>query len=287
MGPIIIGLGEDPHPAAYGQVGTAIDYRIRYHFAHTLGSELVAWNGAVFLADWRDQRAIALERVRGLALRAPLSQACLDSFFRNLDRSVGEIGPCRRPPSDAEERTLARFCLVLAALEAVRRWPLAWPPPWLSGHAPRDTADLLSLVPDEWVDDAATLGAAFSKRHAAWRGSDAVLNPTFDGSADIGGADGDFIIDGCLWDIKTITGQGARSIDLYQILGYALLDYGDAYSIERVGLFFPRHGTHLSWPISELIARASGRSNLELPDLRQQFRTICEGIREEPAARRA
>ena len=142
-------------------------------------------------------------------------------------------------------------------------------------------------MPDDWVDDAAELGAAFSKRHAAWRGSDAVLNPKFDGSTDIGGADGDFIIDGCLWDIKTIIGQGARSIDLYQILGYALLDYGDAYSIERVGLLFSRHGTHFSWPINELIAQASGRDDLELPDLRQEFRTICEGIREERASMRA
>ena len=61
----------------------------------------------------------------------------------------------------------------------------------------------------------------------------------------------------------------------------------DEYAIERVGLLFPRHGAQVSWPISELIAQLSDGDDLELLNLRQQFRTICEGIREERAARRA
>ena len=145
---------------------------------------------------------------------------------------------------------------------------------------PETVEELLAAVPDDWVRDAAALGAAFSLQYEAWRGSDAVLNPKFSGSTDIGGGDADLIIDGCLWDIKTTT-QGAKSIHIYQILGYALLDYADEFAIERVGLIFPRQDTQVSWRIGELIERLSGRDDLRLPELRERFREVCGELRDE------
>lgn len=273
-GPIIDKLGEDAHPAAYGQVGSAIDYRIRYHFGYAPERKLVARHGAALLNAWRDRRRVALRRVSGLPLRAPLTQACLDSFFGDLDSAIAEIRPYQRAPTQAEERVLARFCLVLAALEAVWRSPLAWPPPWLGDLVPRDSKELLSLVPSEWVGDAVGLATAFSRMHTDWRDTEAFLNPEFAGSADVGGADADFISEGCLWDIKAHKGHGASSAWLYQLVGYVLLDYEDAYTIDRVGLLFMRHRTMITWPIEELITAMSGGTERDLAILRARFRAL-------------
>ena len=43
-------LGEGVSGGAYSQIGTAIDYRIRYHFAITDPRELVAFPGALLVA---------------------------------------------------------------------------------------------------------------------------------------------------------------------------------------------------------------------------------------------
>ena len=56
-----------------------------------------------------------------------------------------------------------------------------------------------------------------------------VCGPSFDGSAFVGGADADLIVDGCLYDVKT-TMKPRRGLprSVRQLLGYALLDWNDA-----------------------------------------------------------
>ena len=254
-----------PYSKAYAQVGTAIDYRIRYHFSITPWHEFVAAHGA-----W----------IATLARSFGLTNACVAEFVAALKGAVDEIAPDRRLPTEAEERTLARYCLVLTALEAVFRAGPATPPPqYYSGTWPKSAADLVNLVPDDRVKDVAALGAAFAKQYRSWQAAgDSVLNPNFAGSQDIGGADADLIVDGCLWDIKTTKRQGAEGKWLYQLLGYTLLDYEDEYSIERVGLLFPRQNTKAEWPVDKLIAEMSGRDDLDLAELRRRFRTICESL---------
>ena len=314
-------LGEGVSGVAYSQIGAAIDYRIRYHFARLLSWDIWVedeWPGAVPGDLWRARDADGTPtgwwRVRGgrtermeqrsdlrawygasfvvrsddpqdsgVAEESRLSSACVAGFFVALDRSVDEIAPHCRRPTDAEERTLARFCLVLAAFEAVYRAGV-WPPPYFGESPPESAAALLALVPDEWVEDAAALATAFAERYPSWRGADAVLNPEFDGTADLGGADGDFIADGCLWEIKT-TKARVKGKDLHQLLGYALLDYEDQYAIERVGVLLPRHNTEVSWPIRELIASMSDRDDLDLAQLRRDFRGVCEAVRDEERER--
>ncbi len=268
-------LGEGVSGGAYSQIGLAIDYRIRYHFAITDPRELVAFPGALLVAGMLHPPGAEWS----IPERFQLTEVCVDGFLETLDLAVSAIAAHRRQPTDAEERTLARLCLVLAAFEAVRRrGARAWPPPYFGESPPESADELLDLVPDDWVDDAAALGAAFSDRYVSWRGADESLNPKFAGSVDIGGADADLIADSCLWEIKTGRREGWW---LHQLLGYALLDYDDAYGIDRVGVLLPRHNTQVSSPIRDLIAAMSGRSDLELADLRERFRSVCEGVREE------
>ena len=88
-------------------------------------------------------------------------------------------------------------------------------------------ADLLACVPDDWVDDAASLGAAFARRYPSWQGTDAKINPSFAGSEHVGGADPDLIVDGCVWEIRTTKRRKGRSVRMYQLLGPFLLDDDD------------------------------------------------------------
>ena len=276
--PRISRLGEDASRAAPGQVGTAIDYRIRYHFAITPWRELVAFPGALLVAG----RPHPLGAEWSIPERFQLTKVCVAGLLERLDLAVNAIAAHRRQPTDAEERTLGRLCLVLAAFEAVRRGGTrAWPPPYFGDALPHSAADLLASVPDEWVEDAACLGTAFSARYPEWQGANAELNPEFAGSADIDGADADLIADGCLWEIKTTKRQGGEGWWLHQLLGYALLDYEDEYGINRVGVLLPRQNTRVSWPIRDLIATMSGRDDLELADLRRDFRGVCEAVRDE------
>lgn len=129
------------------------------------------------------------------------------------------------------------------------------------------------------MSDAAALGAAFAERYPEWHGADAVLNPQFAGSIDIGGADADLITDGCLWEIKTTRQPRAQGEWLRQLPGYVLLDYEDEHAIDRVGLLLPRQGTRFSWPLTELIAELSERDDLDLATLRERFRLVCEPLR--------
>ena len=265
-------LGDGVAGVGYSYVGRAIDYRIRYHFAITPIEDLWAFDGAL----------LVLGEGRWIPERFQLTDACVGGSFKTLDLAVDAIAAHRRHPTHAEERSLARFCLVLGAFEAVARaGPVTWPPPYFSGSLPETEDELLELVPDDWVEDAAALGAAFAERYPSWHGADAVLNPEFAGAADIGGADGDLIADGCLWEIKTTKERGLKGVVLHQLLGYALLDYDDKYAIDRIGVLLPRQDTRVSWPIRELIATMSGRDDLQLPELRREFRAICEGVRED------
>lgn len=272
--PPIVRLGDNPHRGAYGQVGSAVDYRIRYHFAPTPLRKLAAAPGLLDVVyPERIQNDVSAGQLKVLQ-DSRLSPACADGFVEALESIVEETTAHRRAPTPAEESRLARFCLVMAALEAVTR-ALAWPPPWLGEQPPGDAEELLARVPDDLVEDAAALGTAFSERYASWRGSpDAVLNPTFAGSTDVGGADADFIVDGCLWDIKTTKVRGTKSVHLYQIIGYVLLDYEDEFGIDDVGLLLPRQNTRIRWPVEELITRMSGGTERDLASLRVRFRAL-------------
>ena len=279
--PLVADLPAGTHPAAYGQVGAAMDYRIRYHLAVTPPHQLVAFRGALLLIRPHEGRlpASALAKAALIRENSTLTRACVAGFFGALDRAVAAIGPHRRRPDEAEELTLGRLCLVLGAFEAAFRNPLAWPPPYIGDARPDTVPELLALVPDDWVWDVAALGSAFAERHAAWRG--VRFRPQSEvrrqhrhrgrrcrshhGRLSLGDQDDE--------------APGAQGQWLRQLIGYVLLDYEDEHAIDRVGLLLPRQGTSFSWSVSKLVAELSGRADLDLPSLRERFRQLCEPLR--------
>ena len=110
------------------------------------------------------------------------------------------------------------------------------------------------------------------------------MNPTFEGSRDVGGANGDLIVNGCLWDIKTTLNKRAKGVWLYQLLGYVLLDYRDEHEIDHVGFLFPRQAASVCWNLQNLANELSGIQEVPITDMRQE---ICNLLRtQRPKGRR-
>lgn len=198
---------------------------------------------------------------------------CILDFFDLLDRTVDSTAAHRRRPTAAEESRLARLCLVLAAFESAGRSGRGLPHDLLGDNEPADADNLLKAIPRTWVEDVAVLAATFRHRHADWQGVPATLNPVFAGAADVHGADGDLIVDGCLWEIKTTIGR-ARGKWLHQLLGYVLLDYDDEYGIDDVGLLLPRQSACVRWPLPDLVREFSVRSDVSISGLRRELRCL-------------
>lgn len=208
--------------------------------------------------------------------RTKLNSECIFEFFERLEQTVDSVAAHHRLPSASEERHLAQFCLILAVLDAIRRsnWPRL--PAFLEANPPSDAKSLLAAIPQPWVDDVAGLASSFRHRHADWHGARATLNPTFEGSRDVGGADGDMIVNGCLWEIKTTLNKRAKGTWLYQLFGYVLLDYQDKHAIDHVGFLFPRQATSVCWNLQKLAGELSGNPDVSIVDMRME---ICRLLR--------
>jgi hypothetical protein len=267
----------------YGTLGTAIDYRLRYYFGVTPPREFVAATGARML-----NMAAGDRRLLGFGDLAPgvgPSEEVRDEFFMHLEKTVEAIRPVARRCEPPDEEALSSCCYVLALFEQVRRNPTNINLE-LYRLGPASTfARLLQLAAPSWVDDLCRLSWAFYDRHAELCSRAAALNPTFDGSRDIGGADADLIVDGCLLEVKTTT-NAARTVreSLRQLLGYVLLDYSDHYQIREVGFYLARQAVIVRWPLEQFLRSISGGGSSPLPDLRKRFQEVVVSAREERAA---
>lgn len=88
-----------------------------------------------------------------------------------------------------------------------------------------------------------------------------ILNPAFPNGAEIGGADGDLIVDDRLIDIKTTVQLSLDKRYLLQLAGYAVLnelggvetaDGTRTVPISKVGVYFARHRYLYEVPIADL-----------------------------------
>jgi hypothetical protein len=91
----------------YGDIGRAIDYRIRYSFAITPWEQLVAEQGAGRLLACADNADYAASLITG--------------FAKHLAAALADIRPVGRALTSDEEARLARYCYILDLFERVRR----------------------------------------------------------------------------------------------------------------------------------------------------------------------
>ncbi len=287
-----------PVPYPYGLVGMALDYRLRYYLAVTEPDQLVAWQGAHLCGAILDPHLrFRLKRLYGVLDEDPrfrLSPDLVRAFFigrrtrrkrqvdddeppTGLERLLPHLQPVGRRLDRVSEEQLNRYCIVLALFEQLfraetsvaERSPLFVPTPKTT------LAGLLAIAHKGWIDDLCSLSWAFYDHCGDLLNCrEFVLNPTFDGSGDIGGADADLILDGCIIDIKATIKPRVASEWLYQLLGYTLLDFGDSHHITAVGIYLARQHVLLRWPLHELLAVMSNGQAPSLVELRSRFELL-------------
>lgn len=276
----------------YQTIGTAIDYRLRYAFTITPYKRFVAWKGATKLAfrplesdadtavkiDWDEINGVLLwfDPLVDRVAEGPYPLKFLRTFFDSLDTTVQRIQPVGRHLSSDDEQVLDRYCYVLSLFEQVFRngtnilqsSPLM--PPKRSVEA------LLAIPQDVCLDDIAAVFSLFYERCNSLLSKPHKLNPTFAGSNDVGGADADLIVDGCLIDIKATITPKLAADHLYQLAGYLLLDYDDALHITSVGIYMARQGMLFTWPVDEFVRQLTGDGDADgrgtIAELRKEFR---------------
>ena len=256
----------------WSTIGMALDYRIRYYFAVTPHEELAAYRGALLLGALRPTHTTGEIPSNDIIPMASEYR----SFFSQLDALTrGDLPVARRLPA-AEENELNRHCIVLALMEVVYRTGR------LDGALAMgdfcDAESLIGLAESHWVDDLRELSWEFYDRFHHLLSLPHVLNPTLDGSGDVGGADADMIIDGVLIDIKTTVGTKIVADWIWQLLGYVLLDYSDHHHISGVGLYMARQGQLIQWDLDEVIRGLCAEEPLSIEELRTHFRELIKGL---------
>ena len=258
--------------ARWGTVATALDYRIRYYFAVTPHKDLVAYRGASFLSIFQS------DILSFKLLESDDDTVCLKNeyleFFQSLDELTELASPVSRKLGKSEEDALNRHCVVLALMEEVRR--TARLDGILATSQFSDAKSLIGIAEPHWVDDLRELSYCFYDNFNHLFSLPFVLNPNFDGSMDIGGADADMIVDGTLIDIKTTTKQEINPDWLRQILGYTLLDYSDRYQINAISLYMSRQGILCQWDLEEALQVLRPENPQTIDELRRRLRELLE-----------
>jgi hypothetical protein len=99
-----------------------------------------------------------------------------------------------------------------------------------------------------------------------------VLGAEFAGSA-LMKADADVIAAGLLLDLKTSSKLTLGLTTMFQVIGYALLDFKDAYQLTEVGTFSARYGYLATWDLDSLLDELAGQ-HVSLRSGRDEFRGL-------------
>jgi hypothetical protein len=86
-------------------------------------------------------------------------------------------------------------------------------------------------------------------------------------------ADADLIAAGLLLDLKTDSKLSLGVTTMFQVIGYALLDFDDTYRLAELGIFSARYAHLATWDIGILLDELAGH-HVSLPFIRQEFREL-------------
>jgi hypothetical protein len=262
-----------------GTAGTAADWLLRF-LAHPQPGMRVALKGVEECRPAGLKLLPALMQVLAeIGIPGAVAAADMRSLYglaQDADRDR-YAGPA--PGSIVSPELLNRACWALALLtEAFRggaaaalRGPLG-----RLDEQPEITGDdLLGLAPAAGLDQLSQFRQVFTSallpgladRRGQW-----TIGPSFSGSALIM-ADADLIAAGLLMDLKTSARFSLPVTDLFQVIGYALLDFDDEFGVTEVGLFSARYGYLATWEISSLLDQLAGKP-VSLPGTRREFRDL-------------
>jgi hypothetical protein len=268
----------EPRPGAriaYRTLGTAFDWQVRFLVEPAPDLHL----------------AFAGARLAGKDLFS-LCGVLMAEVGGSLTFVARPGSPRRRPAAPADEsraaaldaERLARVCWALALFTEVYRSGLVARSPLGLLDPGANLEELLALASaDEIADLLALTGAArrVMLPALAARGGPVHVGPTFAGSVDLA-ADADLIAGGLLLELKVNLGDrrsdGRRRCSLdrqtvYELLGYLLLDYENAYRVEALGVYSARYAHLAIWPLAELLDVLAG-GPVDLAQARAEFRQV-------------
>lgn len=280
-----------PAEANPGTTGGAADWLLRFLACPRPDAHL-AMAGAGYLGPRMMRATAELAEMLSASLRpypGPVATPGPDDAAA-LTEAEALIAPAGTPPagpatftgplsgSDVDAELLARGCWALALLtEAFRSAQAAAMGPLSRFHGRTVTAgDLLALAPPAGLDQLAQFRQVFQETllpQLASRTGPWTLGPTFAGSTLIGGADGDLIAAGLLLELKTLSKLSLPITDMLQLIGYALLDFDDAYRLDTLGLFNARYSYLVTWNIASLLSDLAGHP-VNLAAAREEFQAL-------------
>ncbi|MGX1886935.1 hypothetical protein [Streptomyces sp. NPDC055287] len=269
---------QSAHRFDYRSLGRAIDRRLRV----ALGSPLDAALRSGVLYATLD----VAEKSTPAAGRAV--QAMGEALLGELQTLAAASDGFTARPAVEEER-LARLCFVASHFEEVHRAGLKPGNPLAQVTTGAILDDLLSEVPSYVPHDIMRqVKLAEAEEALGWSvalsAERRVCAPEFSGSADVAGADADYILDSCLIDCKATIRPDriGEKKEIHQLAGYLLLDYADTYAVNRVGLYLARQGRLITWTTEEFLHLLG--TGLSLPALRAAFReALTASTAPEPA----
>lgn len=236
------------------------------------GRTVVRWDLLGHAVDYRIRAAIVPPRVpdpvlhgingaghlRGEAVQ-DLGERLAEAYLELMDdHQLHRRGtPWLLAP--AVEGRLAAICYAMAWFERVYREGWIHPTSPLAAVGEyTDLSWLLSEVPEYVVRDleiqTRLAEAALDPVKSGSVPNVCVGGPTFVGSADVGGADADLLVDGLLIEIKAVSRPARiRAETFWQLAGYYLLDYADDHRIRSVGLYLSRIGWLKTWSTTDFL----------------------------------
>lgn len=173
-----------------------------------------------------------------------------------------------RPLSENTLEIVSRASWALALCTELYRNPLVLPNSPLAEPIRNDrftTEALLALAPGDALTEMRSLYLLALTELAEFLPDPSAAvapGPTF-AASQLCSADADLIVDGVLIKVKTRlgtadrkTGQRSDSLsltDIYQIIGYALFDTTDTFSVHTAALYSARYGALHTWPLQQLL----------------------------------
>jgi hypothetical protein len=251
-------------------IGHAVDYRIRFAYNISDVGTLVAAQGLRMLKG-----SPYLKKPLKTPYRILECEGIGVQFFAYVHLWLRLHAPLHRLDMKEEDECM-RICYVLSLFESVfrsgSRQTALFEPTIKS-----DVASLLAIPTDDEMEDMLAIVKLFFDTCSDWLDTPTILNPTFEGSKDVGGADADIIMEGCLYEIKTVMDM-KYSKWFRQLVGYVALDYRDQYNISKVGIYFSRSGCTISWDCNEFLSLLSNGSIQTIQECRAHFKNFLNTI---------
>jgi len=250
----------EPKTESYGLTGTAFDYLFRFKLRRLNPSALTKrWVAETALnslpQDYDDEELKAESKAKGIPVDALKEMIDLgikkqpSSLKERVERLITEAKQIYDEyiRSGIMNDEVIRATVHLAQIDPIYRANYLDPNlGQVDNLVIQELRELIEIVNDE---------AFIARDHC-------LLNPTFgDASHEVGGADADFIIDGCLVDIKTTKAAKFTRNQFNQLIGYCILHdiggIGGDYnlSVTTLGVYYSRYGELCTFPVAPLIGR--------------------------------